>query len=110
MRRLPRSKKIQTILEQLSHALSCGYTVYIHDYYNNVTETVLGCFLVQRGLDGADAIKELERVRHGIREGWRRAPAKQSARRLVKRWSFLAQTTTTTLESVRVIKAQQQTF
>jgi hypothetical protein len=40
-------------------------------------------------MTGRDALQELERLRKDTYEGWRRAPARESARRLVRRWAEL---------------------
>jgi hypothetical protein len=87
VRRLPQIKKIRNVLRELDRSITAGRVVYIHDYFGYTTETVLGCYLVQQGLSGPEAIRELECVRLGVRDGWRRSPAKESARRLVRRWT-----------------------
>jgi len=83
----PRRKTIQAVLDLINEALDQGHTVYVHDANRDVTELVLGCYFVhRRGMSGPEALKELNRVRQGSQEGWRRAPAKERARRLVRRW------------------------
>ena len=83
---LPRKKIIQFILDLIDEALEQGHTVYIHDAYRNVTEIVLGCYFVRRGMSSPEALKELARIRQGSLDGWRRAPAQERARRLVRKW------------------------
>jgi len=83
---LPRARAIRSILDLIDQALEQGHVIYVHDDHRQVTEVVLGCYIVRHGLQGSDAIRELERVRQGSHDGWRRAPAKENARRLVRRW------------------------
>lgn len=86
-RQSPRPKTIQAVIELLDQALEQGHTIYIHDYRQGSTETILGCYFVHRGMSGPEALKELDRVRQGSWNGWKRAPAQERARRLVRRWN-----------------------
>jgi len=87
LRQLPRSKTIKSILELIDQALEAGHTLYIHDFYRGTTETILGCYFVQQGMSGSEALMELDRVRRGSLDDWRRAPAQERARSLVRKWS-----------------------
>jgi hypothetical protein len=83
---LPRRKTIQSALNRIDEALDQGHTIYVHDTNRNVTELVLGCYFVNHGMSGPEALKELDRIRQGSHEGWRRAPSRERARRLVRKW------------------------
>ena len=69
----------------MDRALEQGHTVYVHDTNRNITELVLDCYFVNRGMSGTEALKEMDRIRQDSQERWRRAPAKESARRLVRK-------------------------
>ncbi len=83
---LPTAEIIQSVLDLIDQALEEGHIIYIHDNYVQATETVLGCYFVQHGMEGSDALQELERLREGCRDSWRRAPAPERARSLVRNW------------------------
>jgi hypothetical protein len=85
---LPGRKTIQSALNRIDEALDQGHTIYVHDANRNVTELVLGCYFVHHGMSGPEALKELDRIRQGSHEGWRRAPAQKRARRLVRKWEW----------------------
>jgi hypothetical protein len=86
--RLPDARSMRSILDRIDAALEEGYTVYLHDdVLGEVTQAAIGCYLVRHGMTGRDALQELERLRKDTYEGWRRAPARESARRLVRRWA-----------------------
>ncbi len=45
-------------IELLDQALEERPTIYIHDYHQGSTETILGCYFVHRGMSGPAALKE----------------------------------------------------
>jgi hypothetical protein len=72
---VPTPEKMNELLDMLDAALEAGQVVYVHCWGGvGRTGTVVGCYLVRRGLTGAQALARLVELRAGLAEGWRRSP------------------------------------
>ena len=65
---LPTPKLMETILDKIDESLSAGRKVYVHCWGGiGRTGTTIGCYLVRRGLDGDEALRQLAKW-------WREVP------------------------------------
>jgi ADP-ribosylglycohydrolase/protein-tyrosine phosphatase len=74
----------------LDHALRLGQVVYVHCRAGiGRTGMTVGCFLVERGLSGADALNELNRVWQQCRRAtsWPHVPETDEQNRFVLEWA-----------------------
>ena len=61
---VPTIDDMTLILDTLDEALTAGHKIYLHCWGGlGRTGTVVGCYLVRRGLTGEDALAELWRLR-----------------------------------------------
>ncbi|HVW70969.1 MAG TPA: dual specificity protein phosphatase family protein, partial [Steroidobacteraceae bacterium] len=77
------------ILDCLHEALHSGRTVYVHCRAGiGRTGTVMGCFLVERGLAGVDALAELNRLWRQCERShtWASVPETEEQVEYVQRW------------------------
>jgi hypothetical protein len=57
---IPTVEHMRAVLETLDGALASGHNVYVHCWGGiGRTGTVVGCYLVRRGLSGEDALAQL---------------------------------------------------
>ncbi len=85
--RLPKPEQVGQILTAIDQSLASGHTVYVHCHDGvEVTGVVVGCYLVRHGMTGRQALQEIERMRAGTFKAWRRSPATERARRMVRKW------------------------
>lgn len=74
----------------LDHAMRTGQRTYVHCRAGiGRTGTVVGCFLVERGLSGADALDELNRLWQQCRrsQSWSSIPETDDQIEFVRRWT-----------------------
>ena len=74
----------------LDHVLRAGRLTYVHCRAGiGRTGTVVGCFLVERGLAGADALEELNRVwqQCGRSDSWPLVPETDDQSEYVRKWT-----------------------
>lgn len=77
------------VLTVIAGALNAGRRVYVHCRAGiGRTGTVLGCILVERGLEGEEALKELNRQwQHNARSrSWPRVPETPAQATFVRTW------------------------
>ena len=75
------------ILDALDGALAEGQVVYLHCYAGiGRTGTVVGCYLVRHGLHGSEALREIQRLRQGVPDGWVTSPETRVQREMVWNW------------------------
>jgi ADP-ribosyl-[dinitrogen reductase] hydrolase len=90
---VPRSpEEMANILREIELALAAGATIYLHCRAGiGRTGTVAGCLLAQRGLSGAAALNELNRVwRECARsDDWDLIPETDEQAQFVRQWSDL---------------------
>ena len=64
-----------------------GQRAYVHCWGGiGRTGTLVGCYLVRRGMAGSDAIVELARLRAGTPDARYAAPARECQRQLILQW------------------------
>jgi len=84
-----RPQQMQAILSTLLDALTLGRRVYVHCRAGiGRTGTVIGCFLVEEGRDGKDALKHLNRLWQQSERAktWPSVPQTPGQTEYVKRW------------------------
>ena len=75
-------------IDAIDAALAAGETVYVHCYGGiGRTGTVIGCWLVRRGLNGEEALSYIAARRAGTPDGRRASPETSAQRALVLNWS-----------------------
>lgn len=76
----PSPETMTRILDRIDVLLAAGEVVYVHCYAGiGRTGTVVGCWLVRRGMSGPDALATVERLRGA-------PPETREQRRLVSDW------------------------
>jgi hypothetical protein len=84
---VPARDFMRTIQDALQNAIDGGDRVYVHCWGGiGRTGTVVGCWLVEQGLSGRQALAEIERLRVGIPDEWRESPETSDQRRFVLTW------------------------
>lgn len=80
-------EKMRLILDALEKALADGECVYVHCWGGiGRTGTVIGCWLVEQGMTGREALAEIARLRAGIPDEWRDSPETREQRQMVAGW------------------------
>jgi hypothetical protein len=75
------------ILATIDAALARGQVVYVHCYAGiGRTGTVVGCYLVQHGMSGDQALTQIARLRQEVPDAWVRSPETEAQRRMVRSW------------------------
>jgi hypothetical protein len=86
----PTVAEMKQILETIDAALARGQVIYTHCYFGlGRTGTVAGCYLVEQGFNGEQALDELVRVRRGTPLEQGLAPSTPEQRQMVRDWSKL---------------------
>lgn len=84
---IPSQAEMRLILETIASALESGHTIYVHCYGGiGRTGSVVGCYLVQQGMQGAAALAQIARWRERTPNGWRRSPETDAQVELVMNW------------------------
>ena len=84
----PSVAEMRAILDAIDAALEAGHRVYVHCWGGiGRTGTVVGCYLVRQGRSGAEALQEIEFLRRGTPDGWRRSPENAEQERMVLGWA-----------------------
>jgi len=87
---VPDSIFMSQVLTVVAGALNAGRRVYVHCRAGiGRTGTVLGCLLVERGLDGEEALKQLNRQwsQSARSRTWPRVPETPAQATFVRTWS-----------------------
>jgi hypothetical protein len=82
-------EQMQSIQTRIGTALTNGHGVYVHCLAGiGRTGTVIGCFLVEQGLDGAAALKQLNKLwRQNARaKTWPKVPQTQAQADYIQAW------------------------
>lgn len=86
----PKADLMDEIQHTLQVALERGETVYVHCFGGiGHTGTVIGCYLVDNGRTGEDALAEIAQLRQGIPSANRQSPETRAQRALVLGWNKL---------------------
>lgn len=85
---VPTREEMRRILDALDEMLAAGKTVYVHCFGGSGrTGTVIGCWLVRRGLSGDQALQRIRELRKVIPEEMRRpSPETLEQAEMVRTW------------------------
>lgn len=84
---IPTPATMRQILDAIDTAIAAGECVYVHCWGGiGRTGTVVGCWLIEHGRSGQEALAEIERLRVGIPDEWRTSPETAEQRRFVLNW------------------------
>ncbi len=85
---VPREREQMTrILSAIREEVAEGRPVYVHCWGGiGRTGTVAGCWLVEEGLTGPDAIARIAELRGKSPDGWNRSPETEEQRRYICEW------------------------
>ncbi|GAP10309.1 predicted protein-tyrosine phosphatase [Bellilinea caldifistulae] len=79
--------EMMAILNQMDEWLNQGKTVYVHCYGGiGRTGTVVGCYLVRKGLSPRQALQQIAELRRGTPDHWRRSPETDEQVEFVLSW------------------------
>lgn len=83
----PDADQMAAIQEQLAGYLAAGEVVYVHCFGGiGRTGTVVGCYLVEQGMGGDEALAQIAAWRQGTPDGWRRSPETEMQRAMIQQW------------------------
>lgn len=83
----PTVEGMRAILAAIDGALSAGQVVYVHCWGGiGRTGTVVGCWLVEQGMSGKEALAQIQRLRQGTPDGWKRSPETEAQTSMVWGW------------------------
>jgi len=78
------------ILDDIASALNSGRNIYVHCRAGiGRTGTVVGCFLVEQGLDGEGALRELNKLwthQCARAASWPKVPQTEEQADYIRRW------------------------
>lgn len=84
----PSVAQMQAILAHINSALQAGQTVYVHCFGGvGRTGVVIGCYLVQQGMSGDEALATIARLRKELPNAHRASPETWAQCEMVRRWS-----------------------
>ena len=83
----PDVAQMAAIQESLAHYLAQGEVVYVHCYGGiGRTGTVIGCYLVEQGMNGKETLAQIAQWRADTPDGWKRSPETAEQRNMVRTW------------------------
>lgn len=83
----PSAAQMQTILAHIDVALKAGRTVYVHCFGGvGRTGVVIGCYLVQQGLSGDEALATIAQLRKHLHNAHRSSPETLMQCEMVRGW------------------------
>jgi len=84
----PSTRRMRLILEAIDASLARDRPVYLHCWGGiGRTGTVVGCFLVRRGLSGEEALERIRELRRGLPAEQEPSPSTEEQRELVRTWA-----------------------
>ncbi|MEO8522672.1 MAG: protein-tyrosine phosphatase family protein [Acidobacteriota bacterium] len=86
---VPHERQLMTrILDTISKEMPAGRPVYVHCWGGiGRTGTVVGCWLVESGMTGPDAIARIAALRANTPDSVRRSPETEAQRRYICAWA-----------------------
>lgn len=86
---VPTDEFMDEIQEVISDAIEEGHAVYVHCWGGvGRTGTVVGCYLVEQGMSGEEAIEELARLRAGTPKASRKSPETDEQEAMIQVWEM----------------------
>ncbi|MEW6650054.1 MAG: dual specificity protein phosphatase family protein [Chloroflexota bacterium] len=83
----PTEIELIRILDQIDTWLSEGKNVYVHCWGGiGRTGTVIGCYLVRKGMPPEAALRQIAQLRRGTPDGWKNSPETEEQRQMVLNW------------------------
>ena len=80
-------RQMAEALDAIDRVVDSGGTVYVHCMRGiGRTGTVVGCYLVRRGMTGQQALDEIRNLRKGLLSSWATSPETDAQRRMVLEW------------------------
>lgn len=87
---VPTTAAMAQTLDIIDTAIGSQRTVYVHCWGGiGRTGTVVGCYLVQQGMDGESAIREIARLRQHTPDYRYPATAREVQRNMVRAWQSI---------------------
>ena len=88
---IPSLDLMREIQQFISDALNEGHVLYFHCWGGiGRTGTVAGCFLVEQGMSGDEALAQIERLRRPTPDGYIPSPTTGEQVSFVKNWHHLS--------------------
>ena len=85
---VPSHAQMTGLISMLDAALQAGQVAYVHCWGGiGRTGTLVGCYLVQQGLTGKQALARLAELRAGLSSAWRRSPESNEQWQMVLEWN-----------------------
>ena len=79
---------MKELLDLLGSEMDAGRTVYVHCFRGlGRTGTVVGCYLVNQGLSGSEALSRISELRKDVAGSFRKSPETDIQRDFVRNWS-----------------------
>ncbi len=83
----PTIERMREIQQTINAALDAGQAVYVHCRGGiGRTGTVIGCYLVEQEVSGAEALAEIRRLRRRTTDWWKKSPETQAQEDFVRSW------------------------
>jgi len=87
-RDVPDKGMMTELLDLLGSEMDAGRTVYVHCFRGlGRTGTVVGCYLVNQGLSGPEALSRISELRKDVAGSFRKSPETDIQRDFVRNWS-----------------------
>lgn len=84
---IPTEGQMRNVLDEIQHLVDRGETTYIHCWGGvGRTGTVVGCFLIERGLSAQQAIALIARRRSGLERADRISPETAAQMEFIRSW------------------------
>ena len=85
---IPRDKTLtKNVLATIRDEIAAGRPVYVHCWGGvGRTGTMIGCWLVEQGMTGPEALKRIAELRQHTPDGYKRSPETDAQRQYVCEW------------------------